>query len=179
MTVMNRMLQKEMHFTVLYIVLTASSVSLAAIETSLGGFPLQAATAQNQTAATNQTAAPTTTNITRGEFNPVIDNINLAREALFNNDTDISYAHLSTAGNEIFDLTQITEDEVAADEPPVNQTMAEQLKVVQEHLDNAQSSMRNNDNSKALEDINSADTELVKITQPLPPAETEDEEGAE
>ena len=169
----------------LFVVLTTSSVSVAMMGAGLEGFPLLDATAQNQTAATNQTAttnqtaAPSTANITRGDFNPIRDNINEARVALFNNDTDISYEFLSTAGNEIFDLTQITEDEVAADEPPVNQTTIEQLMVVQESLDNAKSSLSNNDNSKALNDINSADAELLKITLKLPPSELGGEGGEE
>jgi hypothetical protein len=166
---MKMMLQKEKSFRVLYIVLTASSVLGVTVGTGLAGYLLLDATAQNQTAATNQTAAPSTANTTRGDFNPVRDNINSAREALFNNDTDISYDFLSTAGNEIFDLTQITEDEVAADEPSVNQTMVEQLRVVKEKLDNAQSSLSNNDNPKALQEINSADAELLIVTRDLPP----------
>jgi hypothetical protein len=66
-------------------------------------------------------------------------------------------------------LTQITEDEVVADEPSLNQTTIEQLKTIWKNLDDARSSLSNNDNSKALQEIDSADSELLKVTQNLPP----------
>jgi hypothetical protein len=166
---MNRMSQNEKCFKTSHIVLTTLGVLIVTLGISLSGLPLLNASAQNQTAATNQTVAPTPTNTTRGDFNAVRENINSAREALFNNDTDISYGFIGTAGNEIFDLTRITEDEVASDEPSINQTMIEKLKAVEENLNNAQSSLRNNDNSKALQDINSADAELLVVTKDLPP----------
>ena len=162
---MNRMLQRQKCIRLLYIILTTSSVLGVTAGTGMAGVPLLETSAQNQTAATNQTA----TNTTQGDFSAVRENINSAREALFNNDTEISYSFLSTAGNEIFDLTQITEDEVAADEPSLNQTTIEQLKTMWKNLGNAQSSLSNNDNSKALQEIDSADSELLKVTQNLPP----------
>lgn len=45
--------------------------------------------------------------------------------------------------------------------------MAEQLKPLQTQIDNARDSLRNNNTAKGLQDLNSADSELLKITQKL------------
>ncbi|MGB7662214.1 MAG: hypothetical protein WBL67_05720, partial [Nitrososphaeraceae archaeon] len=51
----------------------------------------------------------------------------------------------------------------------------QQLLTVLNHINTAQDSSENNDTLKAFQEINSADTELLKITQKLPADEDEDD----
>ena len=51
------------------------------------------------------------------------------------------------------------------------QNLIEKAKPTLEHIDQARDALRNNDSSKALDEINLADTELFKITQSLPSSE--------
>ena len=46
--------------------------------------------------------------------------------------------------------------------------LLEKFKPLNDHLTAAQSALRNNDSSTALEEINIADTELLKLNQQLP-----------
>jgi hypothetical protein len=148
----------------------------------LTAFPFEAF-AQNQTTSTNQTSAATA-NITRGDFEPLVGSINSAREAVHNNNTHTAYIQLSNLDDEIFDLTHDTPDDVAEIESvSKNQTIVEMLKPVSESIQNAKAALDTDDSSKALDAINTADTDLVKLTQNLPTDETEDtdetEEGQE
>jgi hypothetical protein len=45
------------------------------------------------------------------------------------------------------------------------QNITEQIKPIQERLDMAREALRNNDSTKALDEINAADTEIVTATQ--------------
>jgi hypothetical protein len=60
--------------------------------------------------------------------------------------------------------------------------LAGQFEPIQTNIENAQDALRNNDNSTALNALNSADSELLKVTQQLPPDEEaapeEEEEAA-
>jgi hypothetical protein len=51
------------------------------------------------------------------------------------------------------------------------QNLIEKAKPTLEHIDQARDALRNNDSSKALDEINLADTELFKITENLPASE--------
>ena len=53
----------------------------------------------------------------------------------------------------------------------------QQLLTVLNHINMAQDSSGNNDTLKAFQEINTADTELVKITQKLPADGDGDEDG--
>jgi hypothetical protein len=48
---------------------------------------------------------------------------------------------------------------------------------LQDSIDSTRDALRNNDTVKALQQLNTADVELLKITQQLPPGEQEGEEG--
>jgi hypothetical protein len=51
------------------------------------------------------------------------------------------------------------------------QNLIEKVKPALEHIDQAIDALRNNDSSKALDEINLADTEMFKLTQNLPASE--------
>ena len=152
-----------------------------AIPASFGltGFPFEAAIAQNQTGVTNQTTA-TITNITRGDFESLVGSINSAREAMHNNNTHTAYIQLSDAEDQIFDLTHATEDDIAELESvSENQSIVQRLKPVSEGIQNAKTALNEDDNPNALNTLNSASVELLKITQQLPDGEQVGEEEAE
>ena len=158
-----------------------------AIPASFGltGFPFEAAIAQNQTGVTNQTGATnqttaTITNITRGDFEELVGSINSARDAMHNNNTHTAYVQLSDAEDQIFDLTHATEDDIAESESvSENQSIVQRLKPVSEGIQNAKTALNEDDNPNALNTLNSASVELLKITQQLPDGEQVGEEEAE
>jgi hypothetical protein len=72
--------------------------------------------AQNQTVANQTTGAPAAQNqtaatVTRQEFQPLEDALNETHSAVQENNTGITYRALSSAQNEIFDLTHVSQGE--------------------------------------------------------------------
>jgi K+-sensing histidine kinase KdpD len=125
-----------------------------------------AASMQNQT-MTNQTGggAATLANLTQTDFESITENLAEARQALQNNDTSGVLDELSSASEELFQLIsgQFDPDHVSA--------ITEQFKPLQTHIDQARGAALKNNHTETLEEINSADSELLKITQELPPSE--------
>src|SRR5215207_3873424 len=145
----------------------------------------QEAAAQNTTMA-NQTIPPTenqtqgggaivaaTANLTQADFESVIDNLNSASEALQANDTTEAYDAVNSVENELF--------EIATDQGEQNmKTLMQIFKPLQDSVDSARDALRNNDTTNTLQQLNSTDVELLKITQQLPAeGEQEDEEDTE
>jgi NhaP-type Na+/H+ or K+/H+ antiporter len=145
----------------------------------------QEAVAQNATTTTNQTAGNQTqgggggaaggaamANLTQADFGPVTDNLNTARESLQTNDTTAAYDAVNSAGSELFGL--------ANDQGEQNmKAVLQQFKPLQDSIDSTRDDLRNNDTAKALQQLNTADVELLKITQSLPSGEQEEEEEEE
>jgi NhaP-type Na+/H+ or K+/H+ antiporter len=145
----------------------------------------QEAVAQNATTTTNQTAGNQTqgggggaaggaamANLTQADFGPVTDNLNTARESLQTNDTTAAYDAVNSAGSELFGL--------ANDQGEQNmKALMQQFKPLQDTIDSTRDALRNNDTAKTLQQLNTADVELLKITQSLPDGEQEEEEEEE
>lgn len=143
----------------------------------------QEAVAQNAT-TTNQTAGNQTQgggtaraamgNLTQADFGTVTDNLNIARESLQTNDTTAAYNAVNSAGSELFGLA------IGQGEQNMKAVM-QQFKPLQDSIDSIRDALRNNDNAKTLQQLNTADVELLKMTQQLPPGEQEGEgvEGEE
>jgi hypothetical protein len=135
----------------------------------------QRAVAQNATTTTNQTAGNQTqgggamANLTQADFGPVRDNLNTARESLQTNDTTAAYDAVNTAGSELFGL--------ANDQGEQNmKAVMQQFKPIQDSIDSTRDALRNGDTVQALQQLNTADEELLKITQQLSPEEEEEGE---
>ena len=156
---------------------TVLAITMAAIQIIIP--PLQQdAIAQNASSATttmaNQTAGNQTQgggaamgNLTQGDFDPVLDSLNTVRESLQNNDTNAAYDEVNSAGSELFGL--------ANDQGEQNmKALMQQFKPLQDNIDNVRDALRGNDTTKALQQLNTADSELLKITQQLP---SEDQGG--
>ena len=155
--------------TAIVVVVDATQIQLPLLQ--------QEAVAQNATTTTtNQTAGNQTqgggaamANLTQADFESVIDNLNSASEALQANDTTEAYDAVNSVENELF--------EIATDQGEQNmKTLMQIFKPLQDSVDSARDALRNNDTTNALQQLNSTDVELLKITQQLPPEEQEGEE---
>ena len=159
------------------IAIVAATVLATTIVVATQTLPLlqQEAVAQNAT-TTNQTAGNQTqgggaamANLMQADFGPVTDNLNTARESLQTNDTTAAYDAVNSAGSELFGL--------ANDQGEQNmKAVLQQFKPLQDSIDSTRDALRNNDTAKALQQLNTADVELLEITQQLPPGEQEGEE---
>jgi hypothetical protein len=161
--------------TIVTTTILATTIAFAVTQIPL---PLseQQAVAQNATTTTNQTAGNQTqggggamANLTQADFGPVRDNLNTARESLQTNDTTAAYDAVNTAGSELFGL--------ANDQGEQNmKAVMQQFKPIQDSIDSTRDTLRNGDTVQALQQLNTADEELLKITQQLPPEEEEEGE---
>lgn len=115
-------------------------------------------------------------NFIPSDLDPVTDNLNTAREALQNNDTTEAFNALSSVRNELFALTNDME-------PGQITVLYQTLSPLQAQIDQAQDGLQRSDLPNALEALNSADSELLKLTEQmgLSGGETveEDEESGE
>jgi hypothetical protein len=168
---------------VLIAIVTAATVLATTMTATQILFPpllQQEAAAQNAT-TTNQTAGNQTQgggaaatraamgNLTQADFGSFRDNLNTARESLQTNDTTAAYDAINSADNTLFGL--------ANDQGEQNmKALIQQFKPLQDSIDGTRDTLRNNDTAKALQQLNTADVELLKITQKLPPGEQEGEE---
>ena len=129
-----------------------------------------AASMQNQTIS-NQTerGAAALANLTQTDFESITEDLAEARQALQNNDTSGVLDELSSASEELFQVIsgQSDPDHMAA--------ITEQFKSLQTHMDQGRAAVLKNDHTKTLSEINSADSELLKITQELPSGKEEED----
>ena len=104
--------------------------------------------------------------LSQSDFGELTGNLNSAREALRDNDPAGAVGDLGSAESEV----RVFMTQVGGEDSPGGQ----QLLTVLNHINTAQDSSGNNDTLKAFQEINSADTELLKITQKLPTDGDED-----
>src|SRR5215217_8954250 len=164
---------------------TILATTMAATQILLPSLLQQEAVAQNATTTTtNQTAGNQTQgggaaatravmgNLTQADFGPVTDSLNTARESLQTNDTTAAYDAVNSVDSELFGL--------ANDQGEQNmKAVLQQFKPLQDSIDSTRDALRNNDTAKTLQQLNTADVELLKITQSLPDGEQEEEEEEE
>jgi hypothetical protein len=132
----------------------------------------QEATSQtgNATSTTNQTSQ-SLGNLTRGDFSPVQDNLAAARNFVFEENGNLrAYLALNTADNELYRV--VDRPELG---PDVGDLLLQQIVPVRQGINDAQEAIFDGDLAKALKDLNSASTALVKITLPMPAGETGEE----
>ena len=153
--------------------------SLLVLVTATGGIGLHDATSQNATTTTaNQTGGATTqnqtstalANLTRADFEPITSALNSARESLMENATGDAYFSLNFADNALFRAAEI-------EGPSASVTITEITQPVRDRIDAAQEALLGGDIANSLNELNSADVELVRITQGLPAGEEEETAG--
>lgn len=174
------MSEKQFNFLLTWsVVIGISSTLLATPSSGEMIYSLNEAFAQNQTAA-NQTVGTagqnqTPANTTQQEFQQLEDALSGARTALHENNTLIAYRALSTAENEMFDLTHVSQGEdQGKQEGDKAKTLEEQLKPVRDSITQAKAGIWDNeDETSPLNAISSAEVSLLRITETLPPGEEE------
>ena len=174
-------MNSKKQITIVAVVLSSFLSMLATISGSTAAEVFgQNATASNQTQATGQqnttnatstqAAAPSPmADLTQSDFGELTGNLNSAREALRDNDPAGAVGDLGSAETEV----RVFMTQLGGEDSPGGQ----QLLTVLNHINMAQDSSGNNDTLKAFQEINTADTELVKITQKLPADGDEDGDG--
>ena len=122
---------------------------------------------QNQTSV-NQTQTGTAAlmaNLTQGDFESLKQDLTEARQGLENNDTTTVLDELNSASGELFQITSSPFD------PAHVEAMTQEFNQLQTHIDQAQEQALKDDHAGALGNLSFAESELLKITQMLPPSQ--------
>ena len=122
---------------------------------------------QNQTSV-NQTQTGTAAllaNLTKGDFESLKLDLTETRQALENNDTTTVLDELNSASGELFQITSSSFD------PAHVEAMTQEFNQLQTHIDQAQEQALKDDHAGALGNLSFAESELLKITQTLPPSQ--------
>jgi hypothetical protein len=120
----------------------------------------------NATSTVNQTSQ-SLGNLTAGNFSSAQANLAEARDAIYIDRNLRAFTALNEADNELYVLV----DRVG---PEAGDLLQQRIAPARENINNAQEAVANGDFAKALRDVNSASTEIVKITLQLPPVENEE-----
>jgi hypothetical protein len=122
----------------------------------------------NATSTSNQTATSTTNqtsqslgNITRGDFLSAQENLGAARDGIFAGRNLQAFTTLNDADSDLYVI-------IDGAGPEVGDLLLQQLAPVRESVNNAREAVVSGDLAKALQGVNSASTELTKITWQLP-----------
>jgi hypothetical protein len=150
-----------------YVIVGGSLVTAMLMAISAGILTDHEATSQtgNATSTVNQTSQ-SLGNLTAGNFSSAQANLADARDAIYSELEYGTFTALNAADNELFLLFDRVGPEVG---------FQQKIAPVRESINNAQEAIINGDFAKALRDVNSASTEIVKITFQLPPGENEEE----
>ena len=143
---------------------------LFAISSGVNSYQEAASQTGNATSATNQTAQ-SLGNLTRVDFSPVQESLAAARNFVFEDNGNLrAYLALNTADDELYRVVDRLELG-----PELGDLLLQQITPVRQGINDAQEAIFDGDLAKALKDVNSASTALVKITLPLPAGETGEE----
>jgi hypothetical protein len=152
-------------------------ITAVVVAVSAGSNDNPVATGQtgNATSATNQTSTANQTsqsmgNLTAGDFSPLLDNLAAARDAIFDDSNSGTFIALNAADDELFRVFDRVLDQGGSNEASL---LKQQISPVREKINDAQDAVVNGDMGKALQDLNSASTALVKITLRLPSGEVQ------
>jgi hypothetical protein len=157
------------------ILMSIATISALLATISIGVTMFEESAAQNATSTANQTAAPPAptaagaqlANLTQADFESLREDLTSAREGLQGLDSEAAFSALSSANDDLFDvISSQGGDRIKA--------LGAYFMPVQTSIDNALDAIRNSDNPKALNALNSADSELLKLTQQLPAEEDDD-----
>jgi hypothetical protein len=114
--------------------------------------------AQNQTIVNQTGTAALSANLTQGDLTD-------ARQALENNDTTTLLDELNSVSGELF---QVTSQQF---NPAHVEAMTQEFNPLQTHIDQAQEAALKDEHTRMLEELSAAESELLKITQMLPPSQ--------
>jgi hypothetical protein len=117
----------------------------------------------NQTLINNQTGtAALSANITQDDFESLKLDLTEARQALENKDTTATLDELSSASGELFQVISNQFDPVHVE------AITQEFNPLQTQIDQAQEEALKGDRARTMEEVSTAESELLKITQMLP-----------
>jgi hypothetical protein len=117
---------------------------------------------QNQTMDNQTGAAALSANLTQSDFELLRQDLTEVRQALENNDTTTILDELNSASGELFQVISRQFD------PTHVEALTQEFSLLQTHIDQAQEEALKGDQARTLEELNVAESELLKITQILP-----------
>jgi prophage DNA circulation protein len=117
---------------------------------------------QNQTMDNQTGTAALSANLTQSDFELLRQDLTEVRQALENNDTTTILDELNSASGELFQVISRQFD------PTHVEAMTQEFSLLQTHLDQAQEEALKGDQARILEELNAAESELIKRTQMLP-----------
>jgi prophage DNA circulation protein len=117
---------------------------------------------QNQTMDNQTGTAALSANLTQSDFELLRQDLTEVRQALENNDTTTILDELNSASGELFQVISSQFD------PTHVEAMTQEFSLLQTHLDQAQEEALKGDQARILEELNAAESELIKRTQMLP-----------
>ena len=161
------------------VLLGISLTLLAMIFNGLIEFTFDEVAAQNQTVANQTTGAAgqnqtVAANITLQDFQTLEDAFGEARMAIQENNTGVAYRALSSAQDEIFDLTHVSQGETQV-EIDKAKALEERLKPIRDSVDDAKEAIWNDNAQSSLNALGSGEVSLLEITRSLPSGEEEGE----
>jgi hypothetical protein len=125
----------------------------------------------SETGSQNQTQMALI-NLTRADMGPVTSALDSVRDSILGNSSQDAYTFLNDADDALF-RTAIGEG------PSATITIVELSEPIRNHIESAQKALLAGDLPNALDERNSAEVELVRITQGLPAGEEEPPAGEE
>jgi hypothetical protein len=117
---------------------------------------------QNQTMDNRTGTAALSANLTQGDFELLRQDLTEVRQALENNDTTTILDELNSASGELFQVISRQFD------PTHVEALTQEFSLLQTHIDQAQEEALKGDQARTLEELNAAESELLKRTQMLP-----------
>ena len=117
---------------------------------------------QNQTMDNQTGAAALSANLTQGDFELLRQDLTEVRQALENNDTTTILDELSSASGELFQFISRQFD------PTHVEALTQEFSLLQTHIDQAQEEALKGDQARTLDELNAAESELLKIALMLP-----------
>jgi hypothetical protein len=105
-------------------------------------------------------------NLTRADLEPVTSALDSARDSMLNNSSQEAYSFLNDVGDALFRIA-------IGEGPSRSKTIIEISEPIRNHLESAKNALLAGDLPNALNGRNSAEVELVRISQGLPPGEEE------
>jgi hypothetical protein len=118
--------------------------------------------------AQNQTATGLG-NVTAEDLDEVTDNLATARESLQANETQSAYVALSTGDSNLFIISN--------GEGAQAKAVAQAFQPLRDLIQKAQDALEGQDNNASLQQLNSAEVELLRLKNMLPAEEGTEEEG--
>ena len=116
----------------------------------------------NQTSANQTGTAALSANLTQSDFESLEQDLTETRQALENNDTTTVLDELNSASGELFQVISNQFDPVHVE------AITQEFNPLQTHLDQAQEEALKGEQMRTLEELNAAQSELLKITKMLP-----------